>query len=95
MPDITPEFIAKMRELYIKTNGTTWKYEGRDADETYLVAAANALPVLIAEVTRLREALADIAHGPVGYWNGKQYAQTVISQMMKIASDALKGGGNE
>jgi len=45
---------------------------------------------LRAEVARLRAALKDIAHGPVGYWNLPEHREEVISHMMKVASAALE-----
>jgi len=45
-----------------------------------------------ARAERLQAALADIAHGPVGTWNEPQHAAEVIKHMMRVASDALKGG---
>ena len=45
-----------------------------------------------ARVPELQAALADIAHGPVGTWNEPQHAAEVIKHMMRVASDALKGG---
>ncbi len=42
-----------------------------------------------AEATRYREVLAEIAHGPVGYWNNPEHGVRVWEHMVQIATDAL------
>jgi hypothetical protein len=48
------------------------------------------IAALVAENEALREALASIAHGPVGAWNEVEHLQEVVCHMMKIATTALK-----
>ena len=64
-------------------------------DAAYIVAAANALPALIAEVTRLMEALEF-------YADHSSYVHSEYNDSVPIEDDggakarnALKGGGNE
>ena len=42
------------------------------------------------ELARLREALADIAHGPVGYWNDPERAPEVVKHLVDKATKALQ-----
>ena len=45
---------------------------------------------LKAENARLREALADIAHGPVGYWNEPQNSLGLVKYLVEKATKALQ-----
>ena len=89
MPDID---FAQLRELYIKTNGTTWKYEGRDADETYLVAAANALPAIMDECERLREMNTTMISACKNPVNRTAHTQLQMCRFLDDMCNALKGG---
>ena len=42
------------------------------------------------EIDRLREALADIAHGPVGYWNEPQNSLGLVKYLVEKATKALQ-----
>jgi hypothetical protein len=42
------------------------------------------------ENKRMRAALENIAHGPVGYWNEPQYHEQVIHQLVREATEALR-----
>ena len=58
-----------------------------------LIDSWNHRPIeekLQAEVKRLRDALIDIAHGPVGYWNLPEHREEVIRHMMQVARAALE-----
>ena len=63
----------------------------RDATD-YLLAegAEHAAVEMDGEAQRWRNALADIAHGPVGYWNLPEHRERVIKHMMEIARAALE-----
>lgn len=69
-----------------KTHGDTWNTRPLEDAANARAEAAEA------RAERLKTALADIAHGPVGTWNEPQHAAEVIKHMMRVASDALKGG---
>ena len=58
----------------------------------YLLAegAEHAAVEMDGEAQRWRNALADIAHGPVGYWNLPEHRERVIKHMMEIARAALE-----
>ena len=45
---------------------------------------------LEAKVERLRDALADIAHGPVGYWNEPQNSMGLVKYLVEKATKALQ-----
>ena len=45
---------------------------------------------LESENARLREALADIAHGPVGYWNEPERTPEVVKHLVDKATKALQ-----
>ena len=57
----------------------------KDAGSAILVEIAK----LRAENAAYREALSDIAHGAVGYWNLPEHHNDVIRHFMKIAADAI------
>ena len=63
----------------------------RDAAD-YLLSegAEHAAADMDGEAQRWRNALADIAHGPVGYWNLPEHRERVIKHMMEIARAALE-----
>ena len=42
------------------------------------------------EIDKLREALADIAHGPVGYWNEPQNSLGLVKYLVEKATKALQ-----
>jgi len=51
---------------------------------------AEIIDRLRAENERLREALTNIARGPVGYWNKPEVAPDVVKAYVSIATKALK-----
>ena len=53
-------------------------------------ALLNAIDELEQENARLREALADIAHGPVGYWNEPQNSLGLVKYLVEKATKALQ-----
>ena len=63
-----------------------------DTSTWYDGYAATMLPVLRARIAELEEALRNISHGPVGYWNEPQHREETIQYMMQVARNALKGG---
>jgi hypothetical protein len=63
-----------------------------DTSTYYDGYAATMFPALQARVAELEEALRNISHGPVGYWNEPQHREETIQYMMQVAHNALKGG---